>query len=115
MTTNPSIIWFTAHKCASVYARSILQNLAQDQGMIYEDVYSHKRQVKPGDHRRKLQVNTIKQLNLELLYILKRYGWLRDGLQEADELFKLNLERAIHKLDNFQLLLEQAKQQITSD
>lgn len=281
MTTNPSIIWFTAHKCASVYARSILQNLAQDQGMIYvdyegdfwlegkslrelfskksldvfkttghiygpfrqyysipemekykvilmlrdprdvltslyfsiayshfipeikkakmessredvknknidnfvieqapwlrknyeqygksllgknnvlflsyedmvinfplwlselfkylqinntehlikkliyeskfevkEDVYSHKRQVKPGDHRRKLQVNTIKQLNLELLYILKRYGWLRDGLQEADELFKLNLERAIQKLDNFQLLLEQAKQQITSD
>ena len=37
MTTNQSIIWFTAHKCASVYAREILQKLAEDVGMIYRN------------------------------------------------------------------------------
>ena len=64
---------------------------------VQEDIYSHKRQVKPGDHRRKLQVNTIKQLNLELQDVLKIYGWLNDERQEANELFQLYLERAREK------------------
>ena len=79
---------------------------------VQEDIYSHKRQVKPGDHRRKLQVDTIKQLNLEWQDVLKIYGWLKDERQEADELFQLYLERAREKLDNFKLLFEQAKQKI---
>lgn len=37
MTTNQSIIWFTVHKCASVYASEILQKLAEDVGMIYRN------------------------------------------------------------------------------
>lgn len=82
---------------------------------VKEDIYSHKRQVKPGDHRRKLQVNTIKQLNLELQAILKIHGWVRNQLQEEDELFQLNLERSREKLEKFKFGLEQAKQQITSD
>jgi hypothetical protein len=68
---------------------------------VEEDIYSHKRQVKPGDHRRKLQVNTIKQLNLEWQDVLKIYGWLKDERQEANNLFQLYLERAREKLDNF--------------
>ncbi|MEG4034985.1 sulfotransferase domain-containing protein [Microcoleus sp. S36b_A4] len=82
---------------------------------VKEDIYSHKRQVKPGDHRRKLQVNTIKQLNLELQDILKIHGWVSNQLQEEDELFQLNLERSREKLEKFKFGLEQAKQQITSD
>ena len=81
---------------------------------IKEDIYSHKRQVKPGDHRRKLQVNTIKKLNLEWQDILKIHGWIRNQLQEEDELFQLNLERRREKLEKFKFALEQAKQQITS-
>jgi len=81
---------------------------------VEENIYSHKRQVKPGDHRKKLQVNTIKQLNLELQDVLKIYGWLKDERQEADELFQLNLERAREKLDKFKLLFEQAKHKIIS-
>ncbi|MEZ2238913.1 sulfotransferase domain-containing protein [Microcoleus sp.] len=82
---------------------------------VEENIYSHKRQVKPGDHRRKLQVNTIKQLNLEMQDVLKIYGWLKDERQEADELFQLYLERGIEKLDKFKLLFEQAKHKINSN
>ncbi len=38
---------------------------------IHENVYRHKRQLKPGDHKRKLQTSTIKRLNDELSNILK--------------------------------------------
>ncbi|MEG5232750.1 sulfotransferase domain-containing protein [Microcoleus sp. AT9b-C3] len=72
---------------------------------VEKNIYSHKRQVKPGDHRRKLQVKTIKQLNLEFKDVLKIYGWSTYKLQEKNELFKLTLERAREKLDNFKLLL----------
>lgn len=82
---------------------------------VDENIYSHKRQVQPGDHRRKLQVNTIKKLNLEMQDVLKIYGWLKDEGQEADELFQLYLERAREKLDNFKLLFEQAKHKIISN
>jgi hypothetical protein len=81
---------------------------------VKEDIYSHKRQVKPGDHRRKLQVNTIKQLNLQLQDILEIYGWLTQKSQAEKELFELTLERAISKLDNFQFLLQQSQQGISA-
>ncbi|WP_333221872.1 sulfotransferase domain-containing protein [Microcoleus sp. Pol12A5] len=61
---------------------------------VEENIYSHKRQVKSGEHRRKLQVHTIKQLNLELQDVLKIYGWVKDERQEADELFQLYLSKA---------------------
>jgi len=80
---------------------------------VKEDVYSHKRQVKPGDHRRKLQVNTIKQLNLQLQNVLEIYGWLTNKSQAEKELFELTLERARSKLDNFQLLLPQSQLDIS--
>lgn len=81
---------------------------------VTEDVYSHKRQVKPGDHRRKLQVNTIKQLNLQLQDVLEIYGWLTKKSQAEKELFELTLERARSKLDNFQFLLQQSQQGISA-
>jgi hypothetical protein len=56
---------------------------------VTEDIYSHKRQVKAGDHRRKLQVNTIKQLNLQLQDVLKIYGWLTKKSQAEKELFEM--------------------------
>ncbi|MEZ2320219.1 MAG: sulfotransferase domain-containing protein [Microcoleus sp.] len=82
---------------------------------VEENIYSHKRQVKPGDHRRKLQVNTIKQLDLEMQDVLKTYGWLKDERQEVDELFQIYLERAIEKLYKFKQKLEQAKHKIISN
>lgn len=50
-------------------------------------------------------MNTIKQLNLEFQDLLKISGWVRNQLQEADELFQLNLERPREKLDNFKIFL----------
>lgn len=73
---------------------------------VKEDIYAHKRQVKAGDHRRKLQVNTIKELNLQFQDILKIYGWLTKTSQAENELFELTLDRAISRLDNFQFLLQ---------
>jgi len=42
-----------------------------------DDVYSHKRQVKPGDHRRKLKRETIEILNVEFHGVLERLGYLQ--------------------------------------
>jgi hypothetical protein len=81
MTTNQSIIWFTAHKCASVYASEILQKLAEDVGMIYRN--------DEGDLWEKGQSleNLIYGNDPETINNLKIYGWLKDERQEADELF----------------------------
>jgi hypothetical protein len=40
-----------------------------------EDEYSHRRQVTPGDHLRKLQPETIKQLNELLAPVLETFGY----------------------------------------
>ena len=37
-----------------------------------EDVYSHKRQIKPGDHKNKLKAKTIQVMNMELSEILEQ-------------------------------------------
>ena len=43
-----------------------------------EDVHSHKRQVTPGDHRRKLKPATIERLDEEFGDVLDRLGYSRD-------------------------------------
>ena len=40
-----------------------------------ENKMKHKRQVTPGDHRRKLKPETIAKLNTDLADILTRYGY----------------------------------------
>ena len=37
MSKHPSIIWFTAHKCASVYMTEVLEKIAQEVGMKHID------------------------------------------------------------------------------
>ena len=39
-----------------------------------EDVWSHKRKVTPGDHREKLQAETIRQLDQIFASVLERLG-----------------------------------------
>ena len=41
-----------------------------------ENLMKHKRQVIPGDHRRKLKPETIATLNSDLADILDRYGYV---------------------------------------
>jgi hypothetical protein len=41
-----------------------------------EDIYRHKRQVLPGDHRVKLKPETIKELTDKFSKVLKLYGWM---------------------------------------
>lgn len=43
-----------------------------------EDIYSHKRQVQPGDHRRKLQPKTIEKLTKKFENVLAQLGYLED-------------------------------------
>ena len=42
-----------------------------------EDIYSHKRQVTPGDHKRKLAPETIERLNFEFGEVLDLLGYER--------------------------------------
>jgi hypothetical protein len=42
-----------------------------------ENIYSHKSQVMPGDHKRKLKPETIEILNSEFHHILEKLGYLR--------------------------------------
>lgn len=42
-----------------------------------EDIHSHKRQVTPGDHQRKLKPETIEVLNSEFGEILDKFGYAR--------------------------------------
>lgn len=46
-----------------------------DFGVIKENAFSHKRQVSPGDHRRKLQPETIKILTAEFRDVLDMLGY----------------------------------------
>jgi len=47
-----------------------------------EDIHSNKRQVKPGDHRRKLKPETIKFLKTELAEYLDIFGYTNDEVTE---------------------------------
>ena len=44
---------------------------------VEEDIYSHKRQVTPGDHKRKLLPETIDRLNSEFGEVLDVLGYKR--------------------------------------
>lgn len=46
-----------------------------DFNVTAEDTGSHKRQVQPGDHRRKLKPETIAAMNAELAACLERFGY----------------------------------------
>jgi hypothetical protein len=62
---------------------------------VEENMYAHKRQVKPGDHRRKLKISTIRKLNQEYSQVLKRLGYVTDFTKEDLELSRILLSRAI--------------------
>lgn len=49
-----------------------------------EDIYKHKRQVMPGDHRRKLKPETIAQLNELCGDLLEKLGYGADGEIKPD-------------------------------
>ncbi|MEZ2279042.1 MAG: sulfotransferase domain-containing protein [Microcoleus sp.] len=72
-----------------------------------ENPYAHKRQVTPGDHKRKLRVKTIVRLSLEFQEILKKFNWVSNGIQEELELYQLNLDRARKQLKRSQVQLQQ--------
>lgn len=61
---------------------------------VEENMYAHKRQVKPGDHRRKLKISTIRKLNQEYFQVLKRLGYVTDFKKEDLELSQILLSRA---------------------
>lgn len=52
---------------------------AADFSVSREDPYSHKRQVQPGDHRRKLHARTIRRLDATFEHILDGLGYERGG------------------------------------
>lgn len=68
----PSVDDFTSLYC-KLYDRH-----HSDFDVDAEDVYRHKRQVKPGDHNRKLKANTIEKLNVEFQSILNMLGYQDD-------------------------------------
>lgn len=45
-----------------------------------EDIYSHRRQVTPGDHQRKLQPETIARLDEKFTHVLKALGYAYGGV-----------------------------------
>jgi len=49
-----------------------------DFGVDKEDIYSHKRQVTPGDHKRKLKPETIAALNIRFGSILDALGYSKE-------------------------------------
>ncbi len=48
-----------------------------------EDVWSHKRKVTPGDHREKLQPETIRRLDQIFAPVLDRLGYSGKGYVET--------------------------------
>jgi hypothetical protein len=63
--------------------RSDLMEMA-DFDVDHEDMFSHKRQVLPGDHRRKLRPDTIVELNRQFGPVLQRLGYEEGaGVQDA--------------------------------
>lgn len=65
---------------------------------VTEDVFAHKRQVKAGDHRRKLKVSTIRKLNQRYDFILKSLGYVTDTVKEDLELSEIMLQKSREKL-----------------
>lgn len=77
-----------------------------------ENPYAHKRQVTPGDHKRKLKVKTIRRLNLEFQEILNTFNWVSNGVEEDLALYQLNLHQYRKELNRFQVELQQYQNQL---
>jgi len=99
-----TVIDFLQIEVSQGFIESLVKEVEFD--VIEENVYAHKRQVKPGDHRRKLKVTTIRQLNLEFEHILNRLNYLSPGSLEE---FSLN-DMVLHKSQE-RLALSQVKLQ----
>jgi hypothetical protein len=57
-------------------SEQLLSNLtAGNESAVHEDARRHKRQVQPGDHRRKLNPNTVATLDRELRAVLDKLGY----------------------------------------
>ena len=65
---------------------------------VTENIYEHKRQVKPGDHRRKLKVSTIRKLNKKYSIILQTLCYVIKMQKEDLELSQLLLQKSSEKL-----------------
>jgi len=81
-------------------SQELVDNLLKEANfkVVEENPYAHKRQVIPGDHKRKLKVKTIRRLNQEFQEIINTFGWVSNGLQEL-ELSQLHLEQARKELN----------------
>jgi hypothetical protein len=53
----------------------LIDKYAEEFKVESEDVYRHKRQILPGDHRRKLKPETIEILNSELSDVMRVFGY----------------------------------------
>jgi hypothetical protein len=56
-------------------AKTIGKSYGEEFYYPVEDVYNHKRQISPGDHRRKLKDSTIRTLDSNLAGILASLGY----------------------------------------
>lgn len=80
-------------------SKAFLDNLVKTANFeITENIHAHKRQVKPGDHRRKLKVSTIRKLNQQYRAILKTMGYVTDMQKEDLDLSQLMLHKSRENL-----------------
>lgn len=76
-----------------------------------ENVYAHKRQVTPGDYKRKLKLKTIQILNTELAEVLQVFGYLKNEANDDFEVSQLALNKAREILQSSQDFLQQFRSQ----
>ncbi len=93
--------------------QNFLNNLIKEANFeVKEDIYAHKRQVKPGDHRRKLKVKTIRLLNEKFNQILQKLAYVSGDYYENLELDQLVLHQAREQLARSQALMQQYQAQL---
>lgn len=77
-STHQSIIFYGIVKGGFTYVSAFLRQLEANFSVAREDLNSHKRQVQPGYHKRKLKPETIEILNDRFAEILETLGYDRD-------------------------------------
>lgn len=93
--------------------QNFVNNLVKEANFeVKEDIYAHKRQVKPGDHRRKLKVKTIRLLNENFNQILHQLAYVSGDYYENLELDQLVLHQAREQLARSQALIQQYQAQL---
>lgn len=100
--------------CQIEVSENFLNSLVKeaDFQVAEENISAHKRQVKPGDHRRKLKVKTIRKLNKKFQQILAELGYVSDSSSEELELSQLVLDRARMELSRSHSKLQQYQEQL---